>query len=394
VARRYTRAALEAGRFPGLVDTMIAFDEDTARVAVLEEVVRLSRNGKVPKSQSPESLGIGISGFGRNAPIEVCEEDEPAAREFIIAGLIPEDAPTIIYGAGGIAKSFLALGLASAVAAGGEFLGTVVACGRALYIDAELDETEFLRRAYRIARGMGLTRPPAGLYYWRLPGSLGDDAVWELMAGYIAQIRPRVIVLDSLSVACFGKDLASAEVMTLVMKRLQTLGTVVAIDHTRSTEPGANLSEYSPFGSVFKRNLARSVIQVIQADGGGLLLRQKKSNFDAIAKPVGVRVGFDRDAVKISTVGMGDEALVGIEDHMGAHDRLERVLAQRGPSEPKGLAEELEVSVKTVKNGLTALRKQGRAKRTGNGKWQSPEVPIPTGPGLGTPPEIPLWEEQ
>src|SRR4051812_17659157 len=95
--------------------------------------------------------------------IEMCQMAEPGPRQWVVQDLIPEGAVTILYGDGGVGKSNL-----------GAYLGTLVSLGepfgdlpsdkrRVLYIDTELDADEFARRTYKIARGLGLQKPPEGL---------------------------------------------------------------------------------------------------------------------------------------------------------------------------------------------------------------------------------------
>src|SRR2546425_909082 len=94
-------------------------------------------------------------------PLRVWELDEPAPREWIVPGLVPTETITILYGDGGTLKSYLALCLAIAALVGGEFFGLRVKKQSAvLYVDAELDDQEFLRRAVWVARGMWLDGPP------------------------------------------------------------------------------------------------------------------------------------------------------------------------------------------------------------------------------------------
>jgi hypothetical protein len=242
-----------------------------------------------------------------------------------------------------------------------------------LYIDAELDDEEFRRRAYAVARGLGLQRPPKGLYYLRLSGSLGHERTKQELSAAVKQCGSQLVVLDSITVAASGSDVREADVATALMRFLDTLGTVLAVDHIAKPAQGSSQSDYRPFGSVFKYNLGRSVLQVIKAHGGALLVCQTKSNFGPKAKPVGVAVEFGDRTVKFESVAEGDKRLAGIEIHLPAIDRVAAALAECGPVDAEELAEHLDMKTKTVRNYLSTLRHLGRAARIGSGKWEVPK---------------------
>jgi RecA-family ATPase len=98
--------------------------------------------------------------------VSFSEIAEPAPREWLVEDLLPKGAPSKLYGDGGLAKSYLALHRSTTVAAGyEEWLGHRVKKFPVLYLDFELDVDEQARRAFRIARGLGLQRPPVDLFY-------------------------------------------------------------------------------------------------------------------------------------------------------------------------------------------------------------------------------------
>lgn len=344
--------------------------------AIFEAVRALphpSPNGVSAHSRFPAPKESGIG----NGVVRVWEGPEPAARRFVVGSIVPEGATTIMYGDGGTLKSYLMVFLAIRALTGSTFLGLPVdRQASALYIDAELDEEEFRRRAYRVARGLGLARPPEGLYYLRLDGPLAAPEVQRGLVERAQGCGATLCILDSLTVASYGSDVKEADVMTAVMRGLVPLGTVVAVDHIPRPTAGANLSGYRPFGSVFKYNLARSVVQVIRADSGALHLRQVKSNFGPLRQPLGMAVTFERDRVAFDVLKDDDERLAGIEQHLPKGEQVAHELAQHKTASPEDLAEALGMNAKTVRNHLTALRHQGRAEPVGDGRW-SAKMPVP-----------------
>lgn len=306
------------------------------------------------------------------AVVQVWEYPEPDARRYVVEGLIPEQSTTALYGDGGTGKSYLVTHMGICVATGQDFVGHAVIQGPVLFVDAELDADEFTRRAYAVARGMGLERPPKGLFYYRLPGSLTDPEVMEDVRAVVAAVEPVLIVLDSVMAAAYGADFERAADTTAMLKQIDEWGTVLVIDHIPKPQPGANLSQYRQYGSVFKFNLSRSVLQVVQADGGGLILRQTKHNFGPKSAPLGIGMDFESGAVRFNRIEIDDDRLTGIDDHLPAAERVYRALMHHTNGvTPDTLAEELDLSVGTVRNHLTTLRKQGRAASTGDGVWRA-----------------------
>lgn len=264
-------------------------------------------------------LGIGDD-FGleghSGGPVSVWKLPEPPPRRNVLEGLVPDGAVTILYGDGGLGKSYLALCIATCVCLGRPIFGRQVEKRSVLFIDTEMDGEEFRRRAYQVARGIGLSEPPEGLYYWHLAGVLDCGKALE-EARRVSQRSgaPLVfVIVDSLSGACPGMDLSDAQDIIPLFKGLQKIGTVLAIDHIRHQGPqkdGAPVTDSRPFGSVFKYHLVRSAVQVTKAKGGGLTLSQTKANFGALSTPLYVALEFSENSVRVDELAADDARLAG-----------------------------------------------------------------------------------
>ncbi len=382
---------------------------------VPEPSLRRNRGAEsiIPNSQSLKSWELGKSQNGREQgagvvrvldamaqkptatrkAIQVWKEKEPEPRPFAIEGLVPDGVVTTLYGDGGQGKSYLALYLAILSCLGLPFAGRKVEKRAALYIDGELDAAEFVRRAYSVARGLGLECPPAGLHYYQLEGPLSNSVVQERVKFEVETCEATFVVLDSLTMSTYGADPKDAQDMVGVIKYLETLGPVVAIDHIPGATPGANLSQYREFGSVFKGNGARSRIQVIKADGGGQTLIHKKTNFGPLSKSINLAMTFTSNeasmpVVRFENIEANDPRMAGIENHLPAKDRVYRELSGRsleetGGAKPEELAGPLDMAVHTVRNYLTVLKKDGYA-NSKNGVWwamlDGGQLPIPNFP--------------
>jgi hypothetical protein len=182
-------------------------------------------------------------------------------------------------------------------------------------------------------------------------------------------MRASLVVLDSLTVAAYGGDLLQAADVTSLMKVIESWGTVLALDHQAA--PQQERRQYRPFGSTFKFNLARSIVHLTRVDGGGLLLEQTKHNFGPCLTPIGVALDWDGPSVRLRLVGLDDACLEGAGVHLPARERVAAALAAYSDGiDVDTLAAELGISVSTVRNHLTALRKGKRAESAGAGRWR------------------------
>lgn len=303
--------------------------------------------------------------------IKVWEEEEPAPRRFAIQGLVPDEAVTLFYGDGGQGKSYIAMHMACTAAQGRPFLGRFVERRPAIYLDAELDSTEFVRRAYSLARGYGLSRPPEGLHYFNVPGSMSDPTVQEIVRQAVMACEAGFVVFDSLTIGSAAVDSNEAAPMIKVLKFLESLKVAaVAIDHIPKPLPGTNASQYRAYGTVMKGNVARSSIQIVRAEAGGLSLLHKKSNFAALSDPLHLALEFEDNAVSVVSLQPGDSRLDGAEETLSVVDQVLRELSKYDDgARPDFLASELGKSTKTIKNHLSALAGNKKARAVGDGTW-------------------------
>ena len=385
-----------ASQFPGPVEAgngkaaTEGDSETTERPAALEpppkreSLVPVSEGAGIENSEtgpdgSSEVPSSEQAGTGTLMPLRIWEMSEPGPREWAVAGLVPDRAVTILYGDGGTLKSYLGLYVAICALTGQQFSHTPVKRQKAvLYIDAELDDVEFRRRAYQVARGLGLERPPEGLYYWRPPGPLLHADTQAAARHWVQACKAGLTLVDSITVGTFGFDVKEVAVATALMRFLESLGcTVIALDHVPRPAHDAKPGQARPFGSVFKYNLGRSVVQVYRDAGGVLLLKQTKSNFGPAATVIGVAVEFRERTVTFSAVPDANQRLAALEDHVAALERVALALKEHVTATPAELAVALGMREKTVRNILTPLRRLKRAEPTGDGRWRVPNPKAP-----------------
>jgi hypothetical protein len=306
--------------------------------------------------------------------------EPPGPREYAVEGMLPKGHITTFFGDGGSGKSVLALSVGTAIAGGAErWMGRKVQNYPVLYGDFELDADEQRRRAYQVARGVYLEKPPHDLLY---VSGLGRPAGEVLLGCLDVCVREGVglFIMDSFGVALEGDAGDARDVIRFHNNYLEPFRaegiTLLVVDHQGKTQGGERYQNKRAFGSVYKENLARSVLQVEPGDRGkGLLtvkLRQTKHNFGPKAEPFGARLTFTEEKITLDAHTLDASALAE-ESVLNAGDRILLAL-KGGPAYPADIAETCIMPLGTVKNELTRLRKRGLVKYTGDVQGQARQV--------------------
>jgi hypothetical protein len=329
----------------------------------------------------PDPLVGGSSGMGRvSGIVPLFGFSKPTPREWTVSGWVPEGYTTILAADGGSGKSFIAMFAAVCVATGRAFLGRSVKRGRVLYADFELDADEQKRRLWAVLHGMGLTPEAESitdrLHYFRPSCSLADGGADEIAAA-AREVGASLVILDSLTIA-LGGDAMDQATATNAMNALRDCGTVLALDHVSSAGARGAAKDARPFGSVFKRNLARATFQLATEEDGVRILRPDKANFGPGSATVSFRMEFDGpegEEVRFVPLDVADEAdAAATLRHLRADERITTALAAIYAANPAAyraggvtphevqdwLAERMEVgapSIKTVQTRLSALVK-------------------------------------
>lgn len=221
--------------------------------------------------------------------------------------------------------------------------------GAVLYLDFELDAAEQRRRVNLLARGEGLERVPNCFRYMSALGYSLREA-FDAALAECKEHGVKLLILDSLGPALEGDAEYARDVIGFyhrVMEPFRAAGiTVLVIDHQSHLRSGQRYQDKSAFGSVFKTNLARSVIQVepTSREEGTLTvrLRQKKHNFGPLATPFGAYLKFSEEQVTLNAEEL-DAADLAEEGTLNATDRL-RLALEDGPACPEELAEDTGLS--------------------------------------------------
>lgn len=349
----------------------------------------------LPIEERYETIDAALrSGCAKVGTVPLWGYQDPPPLKWVVEGLIPEGFVTVLAADGGTGKSFLAMYLGIMIALSRSFFGLAVQPGKVLYVDYELDAVAQRRRQLSILRGLGLDQHHEALqgrmFYCRPQRSLSTAGGHDDVIKAIEVHGIDLVILDSLTIG-MGADASSQEDVTRVMQRFKDWGTVFAIDHISGSASRGNHSRARPFGSVFKRNIARSTFTLAQADAGGHMLTADKNNFGSQQDLLCYSIDFDdeNELVRFRQIDHNDDEMKGALQHMSSMEVTLCAIKTLSNSSGKGVSpedvqkwreeHESPIASGTIRNHFTALRKKGRLELLGDGTAR-PSSPLHEGP--------------
>ena len=290
-------------------------------------------------------------------PVEIItDESEYEETGYLVEPLLPLGLPSIVYGDGESGKTMLAILLSVLVSSGESLpdLGLEVRHrGPVMFLDWEGTRHVFARRVRRLCKGLGLK---AAIQYvpCRVPLALDFDRISKA----VLEFDPILVVVDSAALAASPDLKDPLDTAKSVISPLAQLGrTSLVIAHT----PKGGDSIY---GSVFFRNLARSVWRAkAHRDPDephlDVVLVHDKANEDRRRLPIGLRFGFLEDRTVVKWTNPATVPEVGPSaDPKGAVIAL---LKREGAMCAADIARALDLKESTVRSILNRLRANGRA---------------------------------
>lgn len=277
----------------------------------------------------------------------------PKKVTFLVDGFIPQGYISTIYGDGDQGKSYFALLLAVAVATGSPFLGRQTRQGKVLFVDGELSKDLQSERLRLICAGLGVDVRTTGNLYLETPEDLLTQCQEKDLVSCLTKLKKDedfdLIILDSFG-ALFGINPESGQEVPNLFKRLQSLGSLLMTDHQPK-----NSQKPSLFGSVYKRNLTRSLWHVSAKElgkGNKLTFKHEKHNFSKRQDSFSVDMVFEEDAVFFRQAELDEVAAKGL-------NRPEQILSamkKLGDATAVEIGEEIGLSAENVRSYITDLK--------------------------------------
>lgn len=214
------------------------------------EVVRLAHDDSKPLTDATRVAQRAVADVIHDPEMQLLTADAILTTDWpepvwAVPGLLPVGL-TILAGKPKLGKSWLALQITQAVAAGGHALGEQVEPGPALYLALE-DSPRRLKDRMR-KQGWPVGLPAEFMPLGEFEHQIGDlrNGGGEHLAAQIERAGYRLVVIDTLSRSCYG-DQNDAEEMTKALTPLQEMAhaqncAVMLVDHHRKgfgTDPDA-----------------------------------------------------------------------------------------------------------------------------------------------------------
>jgi hypothetical protein len=290
-----------------------------------------------------------------------------------VPGILPEGA-TLLAGAPKMGKSWLALGLALAVASGGVALGTrPVEQGDVLYLALEDTDKRLQKRMKQVLDG---SEAP-GRLRMNLEWPTIDDGGADRLGDWLAVHDARLVVVDvlkrvrpdvSAKKSVYDADYEALAAIKSVADEHATA--VLVLHHTRKQAAEDPLDEVS--GS---RGLSGAADNI-------LVLKRDRGRADAYLHVTGRDIEEEAELALTWDANLGSWSLAGAaeeyrlsEERRGVIDALKRA---ESPMSPKDLSEVLDKSQGAVKMLLGEMVRAGQVSNPSRGKYGLPGSPYLT----------------
>jgi len=295
--------------------------------------------------------------------VHISTTDEIKPPEYLINPILPLNQPTVIFGDGGVGKSYLALSMSICALLpwreNNLGLGVPERSVKGLYLDWEADRDVLAWRLKCLEKGLQL--PYLGLDYLRCSSVFADDI--EHIQDKLDETGAEFIVIDSLAGAC-GGDLSASEPATRFCNALRTLNvTSLIVAHNSKGEGKKTI-----YGSAIFEHRARSVWEckaVRESSEGELAigLFHRKANNSKLCKPLGFKFGFDGGSTTITTNSIDDSSC--FDGSPTIADRIQELLKCSSMS-AREIIDKLGEKDTVVRSTLSQMKGKGLVTKDGD----------------------------
>lgn len=321
------------------------------RTAVVKQLAsRTSDQGLDWDALLERACMLTIDAYRAGEPaILLRDAEKPPDAGWLLPPIVLGRLPTILFGDGGTAKSYLSLAAAISIHSGCELLQiTPTTRLNVAYLDWEFDAWEHRDRMHRL---VGEDMP--GIVYVPCAGPLRDQV--DRLQRIIREREIGYVIIDSVGFACEGppEEAQSALGFFNALRALEVGALCVAhVNRSGDTE--------RPFGSAFWHNSARSTWYAKkQQDAASSTLAvglfNRKSNIGPLASPIGFTFAFDSIQTTIERTDVRD--VPELASQVPLKFRISRSLST-GAKTYVELAAELDADVDSVSKAIR--REEGK----------------------------------
>ncbi len=323
----------------------------------------------LPWEDIVNQLCFGVQDRARRgeAVLEHWTSEDVPELEYLLEPILIKGVPTIIFGEKGVAKSTLShvIYLCLALPWHDNPLGWIAPSRsiNTLILDYELPEYIARRNLKKLADGMGIG--PVPLYHRRSVVPLAQEV--EQVAGYVAERKIEVLIIDSLARAC-GGELVKTEPANAFFEALDKLNVTPLI--LAQTSKDMESKRKTIYGNALFTYYARSIFELcladsISTDAIDIGLFHRWSNLTARQPNASFHISYNgsHTTIESQAVSMGDFlAKIGLKKAI-----FESL--SRGALTARELMEKTGGSSGSIKNALTQMKKNGTLIQLENDKW-------------------------
>jgi hypothetical protein len=289
-----------------------------------------------------------------------------AALSWRVEGLIAEGSFTILPGAPGSGKTYLAADLCVCHAAGIEWLGRATTQGATLIVDEESGERRLSGRLAAVARARGVSED-APLSYTCLQGfNLRDQLGAFLLTDLITNLGAKLVLIDTLVSIMPGGNENAVEDMQPILMRLRKIAedtgaAIIVIHHTNKG------GEYRGSSSILG---AVDLMMQVEPRANGVVDVKSIKTRDMAPFKFAAHMRFEGEPYQIP-----ERVFVSEVEHedkpkeWGAGERyVLRYLSNNGKSDVKTILENADsCAMSTAKKAIYALADEGEIVRVDGG---------------------------
>jgi hypothetical protein len=234
-------------------------------------------------------------------PIKYRSELTPRKPTYLIPSFIEEGQPNLLFGSGGVGKSYLAAHVAMSLASGSDFIGeTPTRKCRSLYLDFEGSEDIFAYRLLTLEPSLSTWNKEADQNITYFSATKPLVAIAKELKEAIDHHKIDLLIIDSAAYACGGEVLDPDS----AIQYFATLNSLGVTSLTLAHETKAKAHD-NAFGSIFFMNSVRNAWNVtrereVGLDTVKLTLAHRKGNNTSLSDNITAFMEFGEDTVNIS----------------------------------------------------------------------------------------------